>query len=112
MTDKTLTRRGFIGATAGAIPVTAILASRTAAAQAQKALPHLDPADPVAKALNYHLDVTKSDMSKVSGFKAGSDCANCIQIQAASGAFRPCGAFPGKLVSEKGWCSAWAKKPG
>ncbi|GIK34441.1 MAG: high-potential iron-sulfur protein [Gammaproteobacteria bacterium] len=110
MTDKMISRRGFIGATAVAIPVTAIFASRTAAAQA-KAMPHLDPNDPVAKALMYTHDASKIDKAKVPNFKAGSDCANCVQVQAASGAWRPCTAFPGKLVAEKGWCSAWAPKP-
>ncbi len=110
MSDKTFTRRGFIGATAVAIPVTAIFASRTAAAQA-KELPKLDPNDPVAKALQYTPDVSKIDAAKTPLHKAGADCANCVQIQANTGAFRPCAAFPGKLVAEKGWCSAWAKKP-
>lgn len=108
MTDKTLTRRGFIGATAVALPVAAALASRTAIAEE---LPHLDVNDPVAKALSYVHDVSKADTSKLPGFKPGSDCANCIQIQAASGAWRPCTAFPGKAVAENGWCAAWAPKP-
>ncbi|WP_415233103.1 high-potential iron-sulfur protein [Rheinheimera aquimaris] len=30
----------------------------------------------------------------------------------AGDAWRPCGIFPGKLVSSEGWCAAWAKKPG
>lgn len=110
MTDKTLTRRGFIGATAAAIPVAAALASRTAVAQDE--LPHLDLDDPVAKALSYVHDVDAVDTSTLPGFKEGSDCANCIQIQADSGTWRPCTAFPGKAVNEKGWCAAWAPMPG
>ena len=110
MTDKTLTRRGFLGATAVAIPVTAILGSRAALAQGA-ALPHLDPNDPVAKALMYTPDAAKVDKAKAPNFKAGSSCSNCIQLQGAAGDFRPCNAFPGKAVSAKGWCSAWAAKP-
>src|SRR5262245_17627971 len=106
MTDKTMTRRGFVGAAAVAIPVAAIFTSREAAAQA--AMPKLDVNDPVAKALMYVNDATQS---KAPNYKAGQTCANCVQIQGTSGDWRGCTAFPGKLVSAKGWCSAWAAKP-
>lgn len=107
MTDKTMTRRGFVGAAAVAVPVAAIFASREVAAQAAN-LPKLDVNDPVAKALMYVVDATQS---KAPNYKAGQTCANCVQIQGASGDYRPCTAFPGKLVAAKGWCSAWAAKP-
>lgn len=109
MTNKTMTRRGFVGAAAVAVPVAAIFASRDVAAQAN--LPKLDLNDPVAKALMYTHDATKVDKAKAPNFKAGQDCANCIQLQAGTGDWRQCTAFPGKLVSVKGWCSAWAAKP-
>ena len=109
MTDNTMTRRGFVGAAAVAIPVAAIFTSRQAAAQA--GAPKLDPNDPVAKALMYVSDATKVDKSKSPGFKPGQVCANCVQLQSTAGDMRPCNAFAGKLVSVKGWCSAWAAKP-
>ena len=38
----------------------------------------------------------------------GSTCENCLQLQGSAGAnYRPCGLFPGKLVSVGGWCSSW-----
>lgn len=109
MNDKTMTRRGFVSAAAVAIPAAAILSGRDALAETAK--PKLDPNDPVAKALMYVEDAAKVDKSKAPNFKPGQDCANCLQLQGASGDYRPCNAFPGKLVSAKGWCSAWVAKP-
>ena len=106
MTDKTMTRRGFVGAAAVAVPVAAIFASRDVAAQAT--LPKLDVNDPIGKALMYVPDAANA---KGANYKKGQTCANCVQIQGDSGDFRKCTAFPGKLVSAKGWCSAWAAKP-
>ena len=109
MTDSTMTRRRFVTAAAVAVPVAAIFASREAAAQAK--LPKLDVNDPVAKALMYTEDAKTVDKTKAPNYKPGQDCANCIQFQGTSGDYRPCNAFPGKLVAAKGWCSAWAQKP-
>jgi hypothetical protein len=114
MTDKTMTRRDFMGHAAVAIPVAAILNGGTAAAATAgqgQPLPKLDVNDPVAKALMYTLDASKVDPAKAPTFKPGSDCANCVQLQAGTGDWRGCNAFPGKLVALKGWCSAWAAKP-
>ena len=109
MTDRTMTRRGFVGAAAAAIPVAAIFANRPAAAQAN--LPKLDVNNPVAKALMYTEDAATVDKAKATNFKPGNNCANCVQLQGDSGDWRPCNAFPGKLVSAKGWCSVWTAKP-
>lgn len=109
MTDQTMTRRNFVTAAAVAIPAAAIFASRDAAAQAN--LPKLDVSDPVAKALMYTPDAATVDKAKAPNFKPDQVCSNCVQLQGATGDFRPCNAFPGKLVAAKGWCSAWAPKP-
>ena len=109
MTDSTMTRRSFVTAAAVAVPVAAIFASREAAAQAK--LPKLDVNDPVAKALMYTEDAKTVDKSKAPAYKPGQECANCVQLEAGTGEYRPCNAFPGKLVHIKGWCSAWAAKP-
>jgi hypothetical protein len=109
MHDKTLTRRNFIGQVAVAIPVSAVFLSRDASAQAN--LPRLDLNDPVAKALMYTHDAATVDKAKAPNYKPGQTCANCVQIQAGTGEWRGCTAFPGKLVNTKGWCSAWAQKP-
>ena len=108
MTDSNMTRRGFVSAAAVAIPVSAIFGSREAAAQAN--LPKLSLTDPVAKALLYTENAATVDKAKAPTFKPGSNCINCAQIQGASGDWRPCAAFPGKLVAAAGWCSAWIEK--
>jgi hypothetical protein len=107
MTDTSITRRQF-AAIAVAVPVTAIFASRAAAAAS---LPKLDLNDPVAKALMYTHDAARIDKTKVPNFKAGSSCANCVQLKPPKAEWQECTAFPGKLVAAKGWCSAWALKP-
>ena len=104
MSDQTMTRRQFALVTA-VVPVAAIFASR---AEAAASLPKLDLNDPVAKALMY---THNAQTVKAPNFKAGSTCANCIQIQGPKAEWQPCTAFPGKLVAAKGWCSAWALKP-
>jgi len=97
-----------VGAAAAVIPVAAIFASREVAAEAN--LPKLSLTDPVAQALMYTQDAATVDKAKAPAFKPGNNCANCVQLQGASGDWRACAAFPGKLVSAKGWCSAWAPK--
>lgn len=68
--------------------------SRAAAAS------RLDPKDPAAVALGYVADAA--------AVADGHTCANCMQLAGRAGdAYRPCAAFPGKLVSVKGWCKAW-----
>ncbi len=110
MTDKSMTRRVFVGTAVAAIPVVAIFASPAAVAQTQP-MPKLDPNDPVAKALMYTHDAKTIDPAKAPNHKPGQTCANCVQLQAGNGDWRGCNAFPGKLVNVKGWCSAWAAKP-
>ena len=104
-------RRRFLrGAVAGAIaaPVVGLLGSERGLA-ADK--PKLSPDDPQAKALNY---VHKaSEASDHAAFKEGSNCANCAQWTSASdAAWGDCAIFPGKLVANDGWCTAWAKAAG
>ncbi|HWU68355.1 MAG TPA: high-potential iron-sulfur protein [Stenotrophobium sp.] len=75
-------------------------------------LPHLNPADPAAKALGYTDDAAKLTAAKEPTYKKGDDCANCALFQSAqaSGGYGPCAAFPGKDVHEKGWCRAHSPK--
>ena len=110
MADKNISRRSFIQTLAVALPVGAVaLQNKALAADA----PQLDPGDPTAKALVYVHDAADVDTSNPAAgrFEAGQHCANCSQIQGEDGAeWRPCGIFPGKVVSAKGWCSVWAPK--
>ncbi len=82
-----------------------------AAAAADK--PHVTVDDPTAKALGYMEDATKADPVKNPPYKAGQDCANCLQSTgaAATDTWRPCNLFPNKLVNSKGWCKVYIAKP-
>jgi hypothetical protein len=69
----------------------------------------LDVKDPAAMALGYVENVTHLDTKKYPEFVPGSSCENCLQLQGTAGNnYRPCGLFPGKLVSVSGWCKSWA----
>jgi High potential iron-sulfur protein len=107
-----LTRRVFLRNAAIAFPVGCVMLE--SAAQAQDEVPHVTSDDPTAKALYYVEDATKVDKSNPMAvrYTEGQHCANCAQLQGDAGAdWRPCNLFPGKLVSSKGWCSAWSKIP-
>jgi hypothetical protein len=69
-------------------------------------LPLVSADDPTAKALKYVADV-----SKATGAKPGSKCANCTLYQGAAGSAQGgCLLFPGKAVPAGGWCSSWTAK--
>jgi len=68
----------------------------------------LDVKDPAATALGYVENVGHLDTKKYPEFVPGSSCENCLQLQGTPGSnYRPCGLFPGKLVSVSGWCKGW-----
>ncbi|MFC3121480.1 high-potential iron-sulfur protein [Agaribacter flavus] len=94
---KQFDRRGFLKLS-GSTLIGMTLGGVALRANAQE---KLSLEDPTAVALKY------THESK----EEGQNCANCMYIQGEDGAeWRPCGIFPGKLVSAKGWCSAWMKK--
>jgi hypothetical protein len=68
----------------------------------------LDVKDPAAVAVGYVENAGQVDVKKYPAYVKGSTCENCLQLQGSAGsAYRPCGLFPGKLVSVSGWCTAW-----
>jgi hypothetical protein len=68
--------------------------------------------DPVAKALGYVEDTTKADKVKYPQHKDDQNCLGCLLAPAAmEGDYVACTAVGGKLVTKKGWCMAYAKKP-
>jgi len=77
--------------------------------QAQSAEPaRLDVKDPAAIAVGYVENAGQVDTKKYPAYVKGSTCENCLQLQGSAGDnYRPCGLFPGKLVSVSGWCTAW-----
>ena len=103
--DASPSRRRFIKiAAAGfaAAPLANALLSGTA-----EAVDKLSESDPTAKALKYATDATKAADRKDNS----ATCANCMQYSGKTGdAEGPCAIFGGKLVTAKGWCTAWVKK--
>ena len=109
--SKHISRRRFLAASGAAFAVPMGLALVSARVQAAE-LPHLDEADPIAAALGYKHDSGKIDAVKYPAYKPSQVCSGCALVQgAAADAWRPCGIFPGKAVSAKGWCAAFAAKP-
>jgi hypothetical protein len=97
-----LERAGLVAAGLAATPI------RTLAAPD---LPHLSTTDPVAAALAYTEDGSKIDPSKFPSYQPGQKCATCMQNTGVAGqAWGPCSLFPGKVVSENGWCRSYVKK--
>lgn len=104
---RTLLKNALIGL--AALPA----ANLVRGAAAADAPPHLAETDPLATSLGYVHDAKKVDVKKAPQFKAGSNCANCLQLQGKQGdEWRPCNLFPGKLVNANGWCKVWVAKPG
>jgi High potential iron-sulfur protein len=94
----------------GAVAV--LPAGRAAATDAAPALPHVGAQDPTAVALAYIEDAGKVDANKFPNYKAGQDCANCLQSSGGpKDEWRKCNLFPGKMVSSKGWCKVYVKRP-
>jgi len=70
--------------------------------------PRLDVKDPAAIALGYVENAADVDPKKYPEYVKGTNCENCLQLQGTAGNnYRPCSAFPGKLVSVSGWCKVW-----
>ena len=102
-----LSRRRFLLGLAVAGPAGSLAISNGALAQD---LPKLATDDPLAIGLQY---VEDASASQAPTYKAGQDCANCLQIRGNDGdSYRPCAIVPGKTVSAAGWCSAYVAKPG
>jgi hypothetical protein len=110
MSDQKFPRRALLkGALLGvaAVPVASLL-GRSALAAGGK----VDPNEPQAKSLGYVEDASKVDVKANPNYKAGQDCANCLQSQAKAGAaYIPCNIFAGREVNAKGWCKVYVKRP-
>lgn len=65
----------------------------------------LSETDPTAQALGYRADAAEVDAARFPQHRTGQTCASCRFFQ--NGA---CQLFPGKQVSDRGWCSAFAAK--
>jgi len=90
----------------------ALLAACGAAAIALPAAADIVPlpeTDPTAQALGYKEDGSQVDAARFPKHTPQQQCVNCNFFQGGA-ATGPCQLFPGKSVSAKGWCSAYAAK--
>lgn len=103
-----LSRRRFLRNSllgAAAVPMAGGLFA--AGASAEEDMPRLSEDDPQASALNYRHDAEEIDMPPR---QEGAICANCqLWTSDADVDWGGCSAFPGKLVANGGWCSAWVR---
>jgi hypothetical protein len=68
--------------------------------------------DPTAVALGYKEDTTKVDKAKYPNHKDDQICSGCLLAPVSIEGDRiACAAFQNKLVTKKGWCKAYFKKP-
>ena len=69
--------------------------------------------DPLAVALGYKAEASKTDVKKYPKYAAGQNCKNCaLYAGKPADTAGACPLFAGKQVAAAGWCSAWAKKAG
>ncbi|HWJ34373.1 MAG TPA: high-potential iron-sulfur protein [Steroidobacteraceae bacterium] len=102
MMKRSFSRRAVVKSLA--LGAATALAPQTRGAEPQK----LEVKDPTAIALGYVENAAQVDPKKYPAYVKGTNCENCLQLQGTAGNnYRPCGLFPGKLVSVSGWCSGW-----
>ena len=107
-TTKGLSRRELLQATAVVIPVSLT----GCAAVSDDRPPLVRNSDPVALAMAYYSDTrdVEADNPLATTHDVSQKCANCIHQQGSAGPGRiECPTFPGRNVSEEGWCSIWAQ---
>ena len=98
-------RRTFITYAAGAVLISG--ASEFALADPQA----VSEADPTAQSLGYKTDATQVDQTKFTTYASGKTCASCMFFKGATGGSSgSCLIFGGRLVSVRGWCTAYAQK--
>lgn len=77
---------------------------------AMAAAPLVAETDANAKSLGYVADTAKADQAKYPKHTKEQMCSNCALYQGKTAPQGGCPLFPGKEVTSKGWCSAYAKK--
>ena len=105
---KGLSRRELLQSTAVVIPV-----SLTGCAMLPGGrIPLVRNSDPVALAVAYYSDTrdVEAENPLASTHDVSQKCANCVHQRGSAGPGRiECPTFPGRAVSEDGWCSIWAQ---
>jgi hypothetical protein len=106
--DFLCTALGAASATLGSLSSSAARAQAAAAAQN---LPHLSPAEPLARALGYVDSASQVDRAKFPTYKPGDACDKCRFYQGKAGqTWGPCQIFMGKSVNAHGWCASFMMK--
>lgn len=98
-------RRQFLKSIPFMVAASAVCVPGMAHAQAK-----VEEKDAQATALGYKIDTTKVDKAKYPKHDVSQHCGNCALYQGGTAATGACPLFVGKVVENKGWCSAWAKK--
>ncbi|MGI9353774.1 MAG: high-potential iron-sulfur protein [Rhizobiaceae bacterium] len=106
--ESGLTRRQILQAALALSPI----AVAGCAATPTTDRPALTANDPVARALAYYPNT--SDVPANQPLAANHDvsqrCADCLHRRGSAGeGMLRCPTFPGRAVSEDGWCSLWTK---
>jgi len=115
MKDEIAARRSFVRMLSmgfAAMGAGRMRAGQAAATATAPPLVPLTSADPAAKALGYTDDSNKVDAAANPTHMPDQKCSTCVQFQGKPGEARAaCNIYPGKSVSQNGWCKVWAKKP-
>ncbi|MGI9289978.1 MAG: high-potential iron-sulfur protein [Gammaproteobacteria bacterium] len=108
--DKQITRRTLLQTAVVVTPVA--LTGCTSLSRDDKSMPLVKNSDPVALAMAYYSNTrdVEADNPLATTHDVSQKCANCIHQQGSAGPGRiECPTFPGRNVSEEGWCSLWAQ---
>lgn len=98
---------GLVGAGGAVLAGNAFAQAAAPAAKVEK----VDPKSAQATALGYVEDTTKVDQKKFPKHTKEQKCANCqLYVEKEKGKNGSCAIFPGKLVVNDAWCSAYVKK--
>jgi len=74
---------------------------------------HVEEGDEAALALGYRHDSQQVDAARFPKHEPAQRCANCAFFQGApADEWAGCAMFGRKQVAGRGWCGAWATKPG
>jgi len=109
-----LTRREILQASVALAPVAVAGCASTSpkAESARSGSSMLSAEDPVARALAYYPDTrdVPGDHPLTTNHDPSQRCIDCLHQRgpAGEGGLR-CPTFPGRTVSEDGWCSLWTK---
>ena len=94
-------RRVFVIRLAGAGLTVCALPGRSAGE------PKLKESEPEAKQHAYVENAVKVDVKNFPDFKDTQKCGSCQLYEDREKSWGTCALFPGKLVSEPGWCDVW-----